>query len=559
VLICVHLWLILLSVDVVRAADLLIRNVRLIDGTGSAPRAGVSILVRDGRITEIGSSMASEARMPVLDVSGATVIPGLIDAHMHNAVVPGSAYRKDSTETLNALRRQHLRGYLAAGVTTVLDTGIPADLAREIRVWLADGQPGPNLFTLGPPLAAPGGYGSEWVPETTVSRPDQLDAAFDLIQSAGAIGVKVLLETGFAQAEGTMPTHSPEMRDAIAQAAAARHLPIYVHASSEAEQRMGLAMGAYALVHMDFYAQPPSAAFIQELRQRGTYIMTTFSILDAELTRWHPERLDDALVTTVVPERERATARDPEAGWFAAMTEVGYAAPRLPRFLRRAAAWWFITEESFAQPLRSSMNAAKTLHDAGVALVIGSDAGNWPILPYQFHAASTHREIELLAQAGLSAAAVLAAATRVPARMLGVEHDLGTIEAGKRADLVVVDGDPLTDVRALRKIRWTIKDGVARTPQEWMTVGQPVTHTVMEGATRSAPRRMPLPATAHAESRPKQPPRFSAQLIAEIRMRELDQGQCSPALRQALEIGDPVLGDDEVDERPGDGDDRPLR
>jgi imidazolonepropionase-like amidohydrolase len=131
-------------------------------------------------------------------------------------------------------------------------------------------------------------------------------------------------------------------------------------------------------------------------------------------------------------------------------------------------AWWFISEQSYRPLLTSSMRAAKTLHDAGVPLVIGSDAGNWPVIPYVFHAASTHREIELLAEAGVPTADVLTAATRVPARMLGIDRDVGTIEVGKRADLVVVDGDPLADMHALRKIRWTVKDGVARTPEEWM-------------------------------------------------------------------------------------------
>jgi hypothetical protein len=245
-------------------------------------------------------------------------------------------------------------------------------------------------------------------------------------------------------------------------------LPIYIHASAEDEQRIGLEMGAHTLAHLDFYARPPSPEFTALVVQRGAYMVTTFSIMDAELTRWHPERLDEPLVALVVPELERRTARDPEAGWSAAVTEVRLAAPRLPAFLRRPLAWWFVTETSFRQGLASSMRAAKTLYDATVPLVIGSDAGNWPILPYQFHAVSTHREIELLAEAGVPPADVLAAATRTSARMLGMESEIGTVEPGKRADLVVVAGDPLADVHALRAIRWTVKNGVARTPEEWM-------------------------------------------------------------------------------------------
>lgn len=74
----------------------------------------------------------------------------------------------------------------------------------------------------------------------------------------------------------------------------------------------------------------------------------------------------------------------------------------------------------------------------------------------------------LLLAAGLSPAEALAAATRIPARMLGLEREIGTVEVGKRADLVIVRGDPLADLRALRAVRWTVRDGVARTPAQWM-------------------------------------------------------------------------------------------
>ena len=170
-----------------------------------------------------------------------------------------------------------------------------------------------------------------------------------------------------------------------------------------------------------------------------------------------------------MPEAERRTARDPEAARFMVEEEVGLAVPWLPRWLRGPVARWFVDEEGFRDALASSQRAAKQLHDAGVPLVVGSDGGNWPILPYQFHATSTHRELELLGEAGVPPQDVLAAATRVPARMLGRENEIGTLEVGKRADLVVVDGDPLSDLRALRRIRWTVKDGVARTPREWLS------------------------------------------------------------------------------------------
>jgi imidazolonepropionase-like amidohydrolase len=449
-----------------RSGDLLIRDARLIDGTGSAPRSGVSILVRDGRIAGIGPALSAPGAR-ILDAGGATALPGLIDSHVHLSVIPGTVQRRDSAEAAAELRRAHLRGYLAAGVTTVLDTGIDVATAGDVRGWLAEGHPGPTYLTLGPALPTPGGYMAQWNPQTTVSSPAELDAAFDVIEGAGAVGVKVPIEKGFVQE--IWPIHGPEMREAIAREAGERGLPIYVHASSEDEQRIGLEMGAHALVHLDFYRAPPSPEFFELVLARKAFVMTTFSIMDAELTRWHPERLDDALVEIVVPDPERRTARDPEAARFMVEEEVGMAVPWLPRWLRSPVAWWFVNEQGFHDGLASSQRAAKALYDAGVPLVVGSDAGNWPILPYQFHATSTHRELELLAEAGVPPPDVLAAATRVPARMLGRETEIGTIEVGKRADLVVVDGDPLADLRALRRIRWTVKDGLARTPQEWMT------------------------------------------------------------------------------------------
>ncbi len=107
----------------VQAADLLVRNARLIDGTGAPPRGPVSILIRSGRVSEIAAEIAAPA-VPVLDADGATVLPGLMDMHVHFIAAPGSGFRKDSPETVRELDRQHLRAYLACGVTTVLDAGI---------------------------------------------------------------------------------------------------------------------------------------------------------------------------------------------------------------------------------------------------------------------------------------------------------------------------------------------------------------------------------------------------------------------------------------------------
>jgi imidazolonepropionase-like amidohydrolase len=199
------------------------------------------------------------------------------------------------------------------------------------------------------------------------------------------------------------------------------------------------------------------------------YLMTTFAIMDARLIEFHPERLDAAYVRRTVPPAELATARDPEAGRLLARTEISMAAPWLPRMLRGLVARYLITEAATRRRLASAQHAVRILWRAGVPIVVGSDSGNWPIVPYQFHGPTTLREVELLWRAGLPPSAALAAATVVPAKMLALDGEIGTIEVGKRADLVVLRKDPLRDLRNLRAIRWTVHDGVARTPAGWMS------------------------------------------------------------------------------------------
>jgi imidazolonepropionase-like amidohydrolase len=288
------------------------------------------------------------------------------------------------------------------------------------------------------------------------------------MESVGAVGAKVLIEPGFGP-QIVWPIPAPEIRDAIVRGAAKRRLPIYVHANREREKEIALDMGAHAIAHTGYYDAQPSDAFVKRMKSSGAYLMTTFSIMDADLIRFHPERLEDPLARLAVPDVELATARDPGAARSLARAEIKMSSPQMPAFFQDALAWWFLGESRVAERLRSSQQAARRLANAGVPIVVGSDSGNWPIVPYQFHGPTTLREIELLGQSGFGPMDAIEAATRVPAAMLGLEREIGTVAVGKRADLVLVREDPLTDLRALRTVEWTIHDGVAHSPKEWMS------------------------------------------------------------------------------------------
>ncbi len=451
-----------------RSQELLIRNARLIDGTGAAPRAGVSILVRDGVIAEIGDTAAAPAA-PSLDVRGATVLPGLIDAHVHLKSGPGSFMREPTPEARSRLHPHHLRAYLACGVTTVLDAAAVPRVVREVRASLAAGNPGPRYLVLGPFLSPPNGYPADPNTSQSVATVEQLEAMLDEIQALGAVGVKVPVERGWSPL-AELPTHPPAMLRAIKTGAERRGLSIYVHATSEADQLVALEMGGHALVHPILYRDEDlSDAFVARMAREGTYQISTLSIMDAPLAKFHPERLRDPLLDLVVPAVELAAAREPGSGWVEMRSNVGTAAPWLPGFLRDAVARWRFREHAQTEALQRSQRALRRLHEAGVPIVVGSDTPYQDWAVYAFHGPSTLREIELVAQTGLSPMQALEAATRVPAEMLGLAHEIGTVEVGKRADLVIVSGDPLQDLRALRSILWTVRDGVVHTPREWMT------------------------------------------------------------------------------------------
>lgn len=457
------------------ARDLLITNARLLDGNDPTPRENTSILVRDGLIAGIGRMEADG--VPVLDVAGATVMPGLIDAHVHLQSVPGSVWRRDGEETLWKYRFHHLKAYLACGVTTVLDNAIAAPVLGRFQEHLASGGPGPDLYALAPTMYPPGGYldggvltpywGPHWGP---VGNADDVRALFNEYDGLeNIVGVKVVLEPGFG-ATRIWPIHSPEMREIIAKEARERGLPLYIHAYKQKEQRLSLEMGAHVLVHSGFLKGSPKQPFLERMRSSGACVATTLaSTMEQLLANFHPERLDDPLIALTVPAEQMETARDMAAWKDMFETFLGSTAPKwMPASVVRFMVKMINLEKQIQACLDNAARAVAAMHEAGIPIVVGTDTSSWPIYLNFFHGPSTIREIELLGEAGLPAAEVLASATRIPAEMMGVSHIMGTVEPGKQADLIVLDGDPLADLSALRSLRWVVKKGEARAPAQWI-------------------------------------------------------------------------------------------
>jgi len=451
------------------AGELLVRGVTVIDSTGAAPRANVDILIRDARIRAIEPGGAIHTSGTTIDAAGLTALPGLIDSHVHFVSASGSSYRGDSDETIRALNRQHLAAYVACGVTTVLDAGAYPEVARDIQRWLADGHPGPRYLTTGPYLRPVDGYGHpRFGAEST---PDEVEAKLDLIQSLSGVGVKIGIERGFGPFGGPRP-FPPEILEAVVRGARRRSLPLYVHARTEATQREALDLGAHALMHAALDAGAPeeiSDVFIERLAASGAYQLTTLSVVDTFPALYDRRRLDEPIVRLVVPAIELETARAPDATRHFDVAIIGWAAPWTFELTRPWIARFALSRDRLLHALKVGQQNLLRAHRAGVPIVAATDVPSpWPDAIHHFHGPQLAREIELLGEAGLPPLDAIRAATSTPARMLGLDAEIGTIEVGKRADLVLVGGDVSRDLRALRDVRWTIRDGVARTPEGWM-------------------------------------------------------------------------------------------
>ena len=456
--------------------DLFITNARLIDGSGAGPQKDTCIFIRQGVIQDIGPMQAIPGAR-VLDADGATVLPGIIDAHVHLQSVPGAMYRQDPEHDITEQRREQFKAYLACGVTTVLDNLIAAPMLKELQDYLDQGGAGPRIYALGPGFYPPDGYldhgmlspywGPHFRPAGSLADVEALFEEFEDLPNI--VGIKVLLEPGFGAAP-VWPILSPEIRKIIADQAAKRGLPIHAHAYNNKMQAIAFEMGVHNLVHAGFLKGSPSKKFIREMRQRGAYVTSTLaSTLEQMLVQFQPERLDDPLLKLTVPQRQLDSARDPQA-WQE--TNAIFMHNSAPKWMPKAVMNFIIKrinmEKQVRSCLQSSSKAIKIMHQEGVPISLGTDTSNWPLFLSFFHGPSTVLEMELLGRTGLTPLEVIASASRIPAEMMGLGDQLGTVEKGKLADLVIVNGDPLADLRAMRNLKYTIKAGRAHTPEEWM-------------------------------------------------------------------------------------------
>ena len=386
---------------------MLIRNLRLIDGAGDV-REGVDVRIDGGRFTEIGPAL--DGNGPELDAGGATAIPGLIDAHTHlslDATPQAFEHALEWSHAYQALgAANRAEGLLANGVTTARDVGGVASLILGLRDGVADGlTPGPRIYAAGAWLTATGGHG--WPIGIEADGPDAVRRAVREQLKAGADLIK-LMASGGVVGPGLGPDAVQFSEEEVAIAAAEAHgaaKTLAAHAHGADSIRNAVRGGVDTVEHGSFL----TSELIEEMRERNTFLVPTLAVVP--LVLGHAE----------------------EAGLEAHTVERG---------------------REVAAVQRQNVAAA---HRAGIPIVAGTDMGT-PFTPPD----TIHAEIAALAEIGLTPHEAIQAATLQGARALGLDDELGTVQPGRRADLLVLDGDPLADLAATRRIRHLVQDGELR-------------------------------------------------------------------------------------------------
>jgi len=412
------------------AGSLLIDNVTLIDGTGRPPVTAASVLVTGDRISRVsGQPIDPPADTRRIDGTGKYLIPGLMDMHIHlqgSAEVTPEGLTKTALDRSKGIRALH--SYLYLGVTSIFDAGNDPDYILGLRDEERSGKLiSPHIFAAGGIVTYPGSHGSNKFATLVDSWPQAIPA----LEAHIARQPDMLKLTFEEHGWGSRPMISilpVDLMQHIIEFYNDHGIRTTVHASSEYRARQAIFAGIDTLAHPVIQG-PVSDGFVKLMGAKKIPMVTTLTIGEhySRLAE-HPEYLDGPMY--------RATLTADEIHELKTVKRKEYQ--------QRKWTWWMKIMTTIAQ------ENVRKIHEAGGVLAAGTDQTTGPDL---------HRELELLADAGIPPSDIIRIATLNGAVFLGKEKDMGSIEVGKIADLVLLAADPTKDIRNTEQVVQVIKAG----------------------------------------------------------------------------------------------------
>ena len=411
------------AVPPVLAVPVLLENVRYFDGR--AMTAPVRLLMADGTLRILGAAAPPDGAQRV-DLSGRYVIPAMIAAHSHIGHTSGATsgrqyYTRENVEA-------QLRRYQAFGIGAAASLGLNAPLFHALRAESRAGRlPGALFLGAGPGLGMPEGAppaGPMNLSDDQVIRPADPAAMRQGVNDLADKGID-LVKVWIDGLGDTVPQMTPEMARAAVEAAHARGLKVAAHIHDLSQARLAVEAGVDILAH-GIRDREMDDGLLALMRDRGTWYIPTIQIDEAEyIYADDPAITEDPFLRAALNPAMIARMQDP--AWRAA--QLGRAAPR-------------------RSDVRINKLNLKRIHDAGIPVAFGTDSGGTPLRVQGF---AEHRELELMVEAGLTPAQALDIATARSAQLLGLT-DRGSVRDGLRADLVVLDADPMASIRNTRRI-----------------------------------------------------------------------------------------------------------
>lgn len=369
-----------LTIQTPRSPALALVNGTLIDGSGAQPIENAAVVIQDTKIMAAGmrDTVAIPEGTQVIDLGGAAILPGFINAHVHGAY-----------------DLERLAAWAQAGVTTVRDLGarsVPAPFS--LREEASRDAQYARLVAAGPIITAPDGYpiavfGSNAL---SVATPAEARQATNDLLDQGAEVIKIALESGEVFRQAPLPMLSPQQIDTIVDAAHQRGTLVVAHVTVSGDLELALNHDVDDITHM--VVDDLSDDLIKRMVADGIY--------------WEPT------------------------------LEL-----------------WKGVGRGFDQP---AVDNLRRYVAAGGKVALGTDYGGGYSMPFQL--GMPIHEMEWMEEAGMTPMEIIIASTRNAAHVCNQEQDLGTLEAGKIADLIVVEGNPLEDIHALANVLWIIHNGV---------------------------------------------------------------------------------------------------